>query len=172
MANIQKKDGGQQQGERGELVRFEPFQMMRDLMGWDPFQMFGTMPMMRGRRSGDMMWSPNIEIRENKDGYVFKCDVPGLKPEELDVSVTGDRLQISGKREQEQDQTGEEGTYHTYERSYGSFCRMFTLPENADIDQIRSSLDNGVLTLVVPKKAGSTPQQKKIQISSGARSKS
>jgi HSP20 family protein len=58
---------------------------------------------------------------------------------------------------------------HTYERSYGQFSRSFTLPETVDIDNVRCDLNNGVLTLVVPKKPGSAPHRRKIQIGSGSK---
>jgi len=76
-------------------------------------------------------------------------------------------LQIKGKREYEQDQ--EEGQVHTYERSFGSFSRSFQLPESADVDNVHSDLKDGVLTLVVPKKPGSSPQRRKVQVSSGGK---
>ena len=59
---------------------------------------------------------------------------------------------------------------HTYERSYGSFSRVFSLPDEADLDSIRSELKDGVLTLVVPKKAGAGTQRRKIQLGSGSKS--
>jgi HSP20 family protein len=172
MANLVKKDGNQQQEQgRGELVRWDPFQMMRDLMSFDPFQMFQNLPILRGR-GREMVWNPNVEIKETDDSYVFKADVPGIKPDDLEISLTGNRLEISGKREQEREEGGEQGTYHAWERSYGSFCRTFTLPEHADLDHIKSDLKDGVLTLVVPKKAGSASQKKKIQVGSGTGAKS
>ena len=96
------------------------------------------------------------------------ADIPGIRNEDLDISLSGNQLQISGKREHEQEQG--EGQYHTYERSYGSFTRSFTLPESADLDKIRSDMKDGELTLIVPKKPGSSPQRRKIQIGTGTKS--
>ena len=182
MANVVKKDGGQQtqgtQGQRGELVRRDPFQLardpfqmfardpfqfMREMMS-DPFRMFQMSPWM-GRDAG---WNPGFEIRETDDAFVFKADMPGIRNEDLDISLSGNQLQISGKREHEHEQG--EGQYHSYERSYGSFTRSFALPESADLDKIRSDLKDGELTLVVPKKPGSAPQRRKIQIGAGTKS--
>lgn len=191
---IFKRDGseGQRQrgGEQGSLMRREPsqrdpfqsmmvrdpfqmmmrdpFQMMREMMV-DPFRMFQQMaPWMEpGREGREMMWNPQFEIRETDDAFLFKGDMPGVKTEDLDISVMGNNLQISGKREREAE--SDEGTMHTYERTFGQFSRSFALPDSADIDKIRSDLKDGVLTLVIPKRPGSAPQRRKIQIGSGTK---
>ena len=166
----------QTQEQRGELVRREPtqvvsrepylqlrdlmrnpFEAMRDLMRWDPFREIA--PLTRGGRA----WSPDFEIRETKDSYVFKADLPGAKKEDIDISVVGNRLQVSGKREEEEET--QDDTYYAYERSYGTFTRTFTLPDTADTEHISSKFSDGVLTLVVPKTAES--KARKIQIGSG-----
>jgi HSP20 family protein len=152
MANMIKKDGN----ENRSVARqdpFNPFQMMRDFL-------FDSI-----RGGGELAWNPSFEVRESDNAYVFKADLPGTKPDDLDVCVVGNRLEVRGKRDQETEQ--DEGTYHTYERSYGSFARAFTLPETADLDKIRSDLKDGVLTLVIPKRAPSGPQRRKVQIGSG-----
>lgn len=189
MANMMKKDGNQpqqgsqsqqgnqpqvQRGSQGELVRTDPlavmmrdpFQLMRDLM-WDPLGMLQQMMPMRGV-GRELVWNPSFEVRETTDAFVIKGDLPGVTEGDLDITVTGNRLAVSGKREHEQEQ--DEGTMHTYERSYGNFVRTFSLPEIADIDKIKCDLENGVLTMMVPKKPGPSQQSKKVQISSRSRS--
>lgn len=172
MANLMKKDGKEgQQGQRGggerELVRFDPFQMMRELMT-DPFSLFQMTPWRGlGLGRGELAWNPSFEIRETDDAFLFKGDLPGLKQEDVDVTLTGNRLQVSGKRDEEKEIS--EGTVHAYERSFGSFSRSFTLPETADLDKIRCDLKDGVLTMVVPKKAGAGQAAKKIQIGGGSK---
>jgi HSP20 family protein len=166
MANMVKKDGGQGQPQT-QMTRWDPFSMMRDLLSFDPFGMF------QGRGRGqEMTWNPSIEVRETDDSYVFEADVPGTKPEDLEVTLTGNRLQIAGKREQTREEGDEKSTYHTWERSYGSFCRTFTMPQHADLEHIKSELKDGVLKLVVPKQAGSKQQTKKIQVGSSTTQKS
>ena len=152
MANMVKKDGGS---------------MLRDLLSFDPFAMFQA----RGR-SEEMTWNPSIEVRETDESYVFEADVPGMKPQDLDVTLTGNRLQIAGKREQTREEGDEKSTYHTWERSYGSFCRTFTLPQHADLEHVKSELKDGVLKLVVPKQANAKQQTKKIQVGSSTSQKS
>jgi HSP20 family protein len=145
-----------------QLMR-DPFQLMRDMLV-EPFRALTGWP---GR---DLLWNPSFEIRETDDAFVFRADMPGVRNEDLDISMIGNQLQICGKRDQEQQ--NDEGRYHTCERAYGSFVRMFALPESADVDSIRAELRHGVLTLSVPKKPGSTSQRRKIQIGSSAGQKS
>jgi HSP20 family protein len=133
---------------------------MREMMV-DPFRTMRPL----GR---DIGWNVDFEIRETDDAFVFKADMPGIRNDDLEITLTGNQLVITGKREHEQEQG--EGQWHTYERSYGNFSRSFALPESADLDKIRSELKDGVLTLVVPKKPGTSPQRRKIQIGTGAKS--
>jgi HSP20 family protein len=156
MADIVKKNGGQ-------TTEWDPMRAMRELMKWDPFrEMMPSFPAFAAFERAS--WSPSFDVTENKDGYVFKADVPGVKLEDLEITTTGNRLQICGKRESEQEHKTD--TVYTYERQYGSFTRSFTLPEGADISHARSELKDGVLTLVIPKQPGAQP--KKIEISGSA----
>src|SRR5262249_14640241 len=90
--------------------RWEPFRMMRDLLGWDPFREMATFV-----AHGPAMFAPSFEIKETKENYVFKADVPGVKESDLEITLTGNRLTISGKREAERKEQNE--TYYAYERS-------------------------------------------------------
>lgn len=161
MAIIKKEQGQSPSGNGGQLQRrtggrADPFSIMRDLMRFDPFGVM--MPFQAAER----MWTPQFEVRETNDAFLFTADVPGLKEDDLEVHLTGNRLAISGKREREEEER-EGDTVYAYERSFGSFHRAFTLPDNADTDHVRAELEKGVLTLVVPKRPGAQP--KKIQIS-------
>jgi HSP20 family protein len=189
MANVGKKDGGEQkaqqqpQGEkpqRAELMRREtgqgmtrepfqmmwrdPFRLMRDMLV-DPWRVFSQG--MAGGLARNQNLAPSFDIRETDDAFIFKADMPGLKPENLEITLDNNDLLISGSREEEREEG--EGRYHTVERSFGSFSRMFTLPDTADTNNIKSDLKDGELTLVVPKKAGAA-QKRKIQVGSGSKS--
>jgi HSP20 family protein len=122
----------------------DPFDVMNELMRWDPFRELGVV----SNRS--VAFVPTFEVKETKDGYVFKADLPGIKEKDLDISLTGNRLTVAGRREEEQRQ--EEERYFAYERSYGSFSRSFTLPEGVDAENVQAELKDGVLTLNVAKK--------------------
>jgi HSP20 family protein len=168
-----------EQVQRSEVVRRDPFDLLaRDpfqLLLRDPFQLMRDMlvePLraLSGGRGRELMWNPGFEIRETDDAFVFRADIPGLRAEDLEISLTGNQLTISGAREQDQQQ--DEGRYHTYERAYGSFTRVFALPDSVDTDNLRAELTSGVLTLSIPKKPGATQQRRKIQVGSGEGQKS
>nr|XP_023906086.1 18.1 kDa class I heat shock protein-like [Quercus suber] len=91
-------------------------------------------------------------------------DLPGLNKEEVKVEVEDDRvLQISGERKVEKEE--KKDTWHRVERSSGKFLRRFRLPENAKMDQIKASMENGVLTVTIPKVEVKKPEVKAIEIS-------
>lgn len=95
---------------------------------------------------------------------MFKADVPGLKREEVKVEVEEGRiLQISGEKSKEKEEKNDK--WHRVERSSGKFLRRFRLPENAKMDQIKASMENGVLTVTVPKEDEKKPEVKSIDIS-------
>jgi len=98
------------------------------------------------------------------DAYLFRADLPGVDETDLDISLTGSRLTVSGRREAETRQ--ESDTFFAYERSYGTFTRSFTLPEGIDDEHIDAELKNGVLSLKIPKRA--EHQAKKISLKSVA----
>jgi HSP20 family protein len=152
MSDIVKKNGGQ-------LKEWDPVRAMREFMQWDPFR-----EMMPTSTFRELAFTPDFDVTENKDAYVFKADVPGVKRDDIEITTMGNRLTVSGKRESESETKND--TYYAYERQYGSFTRSFTLPEGADLEHAKSELKEGVLTLVIPKLAAA--QAKKISISSGA----
>ena len=156
MSNITKRDTG--------ATTWNPFRSVRDFFGWDPFR--EMTPLLGGPESlQDDSWIPHVEVRETKDAFVFQADVPGVEKDDLDVTLSGNRLQIAGRRDAERET--KDDTVYTYERSFGSFTRAFTLPADVDADQIRTDLADGVLTLVVPKRA--SVEAKTITIGAGSK---
>ncbi|KAK4606672.1 hypothetical protein RGQ29_000781 [Quercus rubra] len=116
---------------------------------WDPFKDFPF----------------SSESQSTPEAHVFRADLPGLNKEEVKVEVEDDRvLQISGERKVEKEE--KKDTWHRVERSSGKFLRRFRLPENAKMDQINASMENGVLTVTVPKVEVKKPDVKSIEISS------
>jgi HSP20 family protein len=126
-----------------------PLRTMRDFLRWDPFREMS--PSWFGPSYSEPTFTPAFEVKETKDGFVFKADVPGVKDKDVEVKLTGTRLAISGKREVEHEDKTD--TFYAYERNYGTFVRTFTLPEDIDHDHVQADMKDGVLTVSVPKKA-------------------
>ena len=122
----------------------------------DPFDLFG--------RFGDLFerepffspanraeWLPPVDIKETDEGYVFHMDVPGMKPEDLDVELHEGVLSIRGSRTEEKKE--DEKGYVRTERRHGSFSRQFRVPTNVQADSLKAEVKDGVLTIEVPKGA-------------------
>ncbi|MDR3745193.1 MAG: Hsp20/alpha crystallin family protein [Acidobacteriaceae bacterium] len=105
---------------------------------------------------------PPVDIYEDAQQLVLKLEVPGIKQENLDVSVENQMLTIKGERKMETDQ--KEENFHRIERSYGSFTRSFTLPQTVDSAAVKASYDAGVLTITMAKKEAAKPKQVKVEI--------
>lgn len=139
--------------EMEPLTRWDPFGLMEAITRWDPFrELERAYAPVVGR-----VLAPDFELRESKDAFVLRADVPGMKQDDIDISVVGNRVTVSGKREEEKREEGER--YHVLERSYGTFTRSFTLPETCDFENITADLKEGVLSLTIPKKAEAQPKR-------------
>ncbi|KAK8522168.1 hypothetical protein V6N13_115141 [Hibiscus sabdariffa] len=136
---------------------FDPF----SLDVWDPFKDF---PLPSSLTTQNSLVNARIDWKETPEAHVFKADLPGLKKEDIKVEIEEDRvLQISGERNMEKEDKND--TWHRVERSTGKFMRRFRLPENVRMDQVKASMENGVLTVTVPKVEMKKPDVKAIEIS-------
>ncbi|GMY10849.1 Class I heat shock protein [Fagus crenata] len=142
---------------------FDPFSL--DM--WDPFDGVFTSALANvpaSARETSAFANTRIDWKETPEAHVFKADLPGLKKEEVKVEVEEGRvLQISGERSKEQEEKNEK--WHRVERSSGKFLRRFRLPDNAKIDEVKACMENGVLTVTVPKEEEKKPEVKPIEIS-------
>lgn len=141
---------------------FDPFSL--DL--YDPVEGFSTPSGMTNTTSKDVAAFTNAKVdwRETPEAHVFKADLPGLKKEEVKVEVEdGNILQISGERSSENEEKNDK--WHRVERSSGKFMRRFKLPENAKVEEVKASMENGVLSVTVPKMPERKPEVKSIDIS-------
>ena len=103
---------------------------------------------------------PNLDVYETGNDVVAKATLPGIKPEDVEITLTGDMLTITGETKEETEQ--KDKNYLRRERRYGSFSRTVSLPEGLEGDKAEAKFDNGVLTLTIPKSEQIKP--KKIQV--------
>ena len=105
-------------------------------------------------------WAPPIEMYEEKDKYVVKAELPGMKKDEIEVSITDNVLTIKGERKAEEER--KESNYYCCERYYGSFLRSINLPGNVDAKKISAGYKDGILEISLPKTA--EEKEKKIEV--------
>ncbi|XP_075513397.1 18.1 kDa class I heat shock protein-like [Primulina tabacum] len=151
-------------GNRRGNIR-DPFSMNI----WAPFQGFPFSVQLdnahgTAAREVSSFAGARIDWKETPEAHVFKADLPGLKKEEVKVDVEeGGILQISGERSREHEEKNDK--WHHVERSSGKFLRRFRLPEGAKVEEIKAAMENGMLTVTVPKEETKKPQAKVIDIS-------
>jgi HSP20 family protein len=145
------------------LVRYEPWGLLNQLHG-EIDRLFDT----RLPRYGDDRdqlatsdWVPAVDIREENDRYVIHADVPGVKPEDIEVHMENGVLSITGKRDTESSEERE--GYKRVERVQGSFFRRFSLPDTADAEAISAKSRDGVLEIAIPKQAKVMPKRIKVE---------
>ena len=153
---------------------------MRTLTRWEPINDISNLSQRMDRMFEELMgrglrrlaeddrvrgsWSPAVNILERKDAIVITADLPGLKAEDVDVTVDNGVLTIRGERRLEEASEGE--TYHRVERVYGVFERTFTLPNSVDVNTIDAKFRNGEMVVTLPKREESKPRAVKVAVES------
>lgn len=145
------------------------------IVRWDPFDAFiGAQEDLNRcfrrswlRPTGETLaeggeWAPAIDIYETGDAFVLEAELPGMDPDDIEVSVEDGVLSIRGERRQEREV--KEENYHRVERAYGAFQRSVRLPLDIDADGVKAAYDNGVLKATVPKKEPKKPKSIPIEI--------
>lgn len=107
-------------------------------------------------------WSPSVDIAETDSGFEVRAELPGVKQDDVNVSVRDNVLTLRGEKRQEE--TDEGKNYRRVERHYGSFQRAFTLPPNVNPEAITANYRDGVLTLTVPKAEEAQPKEIPIEV--------
>ncbi|MBN1834088.1 MAG: Hsp20/alpha crystallin family protein [Deltaproteobacteria bacterium] len=106
---------------------------------------------------------PLMNVTEDKNSFYVRAELPGLKPDELEISVTGDTLSLSGEREIPAED--ENAQYHRREREAGKFSRIVSLPSQVDTGKVEARSADGILTVVLPKAEAAKPRQIAIKAS-------
>lgn len=145
----------------GNMQRFEP---QGALSRFDPMSGLGTMfdmfDLMRPNRTfGEQ--NLRIDVNETEEAYLVKAEMPGIKKEDINVTIDGDEVTISGERSAEQER--KDGNTVCRERYQGRQYRSFTLPQHIDEEKASASCHDGVLELSLPKKAGAGAKKLAIQ---------
>jgi HSP20 family protein len=147
------------------------------IVQWDPFRereemssrlnrLFGrSLPTLAdGDKSAMTMidWAPSVDIAETAEEYQIKAELPEVKKEDVKVSVDSGVLRIEGERKHEKEEKGKK--WHRVERSYGSFLRTFTVPDNADPAKVSAEFKNGVLNVHLPKSPNAKPTSVEVKV--------
>ena len=171
-------NGGQQIPVSHEQAKSQPLvhggslmNLQREMDRWfeDAFKSFGMPALQSGTRSTASLpefYRPQIDISGDDNCYQISLDVPGLSEADLSLEVKDDVLTIKGQKEASSETRDKH--YYRVERSFGSFQRTLALPDDANADEIKASLDKGVLKLEIPRRPAIADERdvKRISISS------
>ena len=138
-----------------------PFTRNRMMDIYNPFKEMADFE--RRFFSNNSLGSFSTDIRNNGDSYVLEADLPGVKKEDIQIDIDGDRLSISAQRSSSSEEKDSEGNYIRCERSVGTFSRSFDISAIRSQD-ISAAYENGVLTLTMPKKEAVIPASRRIEI--------
>lgn len=147
---------------------------MANLVRWDPFRDMVTLREVMDRLFEDSFAKPRrwlaptegvetlaLDVFESDDDIIVEVSIPGVKPEDIDISVTGDVLTIKGETQETTEE--QKGNYHLRERRYGAFQRSISLPTLIKADKTKAEFKDGVLTLTLPKVEEVKPKSIKIK---------
>jgi HSP20 family protein len=142
------------------IMRYKPFAELDDLgsglrLFQDTVSRLLTEPAARP-------WAPAVDIFETENELLLKADLPGVEMKDIDIQVENGTLTLRGERKYENET--KEGGFHRIERSYGSFARLFTLPDTVNFEDVKADFKNGVLTVKLPKKEVAKPRTIKIEV--------
>jgi len=144
------------------IIKYDPFRELRSLQDEMNRLFLTNYSRPEDREIARGVWSPNVDIFENKDQLVLEAELPGLKPEDVNVSIENNVLTIHGERRFEK--KDEDDNFHRVERAYGSFTRSFTLPPTVSSENVNALFDNGVLRLTLAKREEAKPHRIEIKV--------
>ncbi len=149
---------------------------MSVLAKWDPLRelddfsnrlssVFERSPVQKRDENGWFIqgkWAPLVDISEDEQEYLIKAELPGIEKDQVKVTVENGILLITGERTSEHEEKNRK--YHRVERSYGSFIRSFSLPDDADGTKVKAEFKNGVLKVHLPKDENAKPKSIEIKV--------
>lgn len=136
------------------IIRYEPWGLLNQLQR--------ELALSKDDKGGESSvataeWAPAVDIKEEADKFVIHADIPGVKPEDIEISMEAGVLTVKGEKETET-KTEKEG-YKRVERTSGSFYRRFSLPDSADGEAINAKCKHGVLEIIIPKREAIKPKR-------------
>ncbi len=148
------------------IVRWRP---LRDIVSiqdemnqlFDNF--FGGRVPRRWLKAEEGLWTPNVDVSETKDEIVVTAEMPGMKKEDIKLSVQDNVITLSGEKKSEEEK--KDANFYRLERSFGSFCRSFTLPTPVEAEKIKANFKDGILKVTLPKSEKVKPKEIPINIS-------
>ncbi len=141
------------------LAKYNPFDEFKDFNN-----RFNSLLKEFGDRESSSLsgFNPVVNTREGEFAYHVDADLPGVKKEDIKINVKNNMITLSGERKYKKEV--DEKDYHRVESSFGKFERSFTLPDDADAENITASNEDGVLEIVIPKLKSETAKVKKIEV--------
>ncbi len=148
-----------------------------NLLKWDPSveleevsnrlnRIFGRSPT-RTESGNEMLtvadWVPSVDISEVDAAYLVKAEIPGVKKEDVKVTIQDGMLTIQGERRQEKEEKGKK--FHRIERCYGSFMRSFRVPDDADESKVKAEFKDGMLNITLSKSEKTKPRPRQVNVS-------
>ena len=151
------------------ITRFNP---VREMTAFDPlddpfenfFRGFFMRPMSLESRALEQQMTFRVDVTENEKEYRVLADIPGVRKEDINVTIDGDEVSISAESKKEKDVKDSDGTVLRSERHYGRLHRTFTLGEEIDQANVQAKYADGVLELILPKVAVSSAKKKRITV--------
>ncbi len=146
---------------------------MADLVRWDPFRdletlrdeverVFDTFFGRRGLVGREPVFIPAIDVEETDDAFIVRAELPGMKKEDIKLTITEDSLTISGERKRAKEEKNK--TYHRMEIAYGKFVRTIEFPVDVDPKKAKAVYKDGILEITVPKSERAKPKEIEIEI--------
>lgn len=147
------------------LTQVDPFRAMEEIHN-RLSSIFNRTPARRQDGQEESMtvaeWSPVVDISEDEKEYLIKAELPGLKKEDVHITVENGVLTITGERKFEKEEKNKK--YHRVERAYGGFVRTFTVPDDGDGDKVAGEFKDGLLTIRIPKSEKAKPKQIEVKL--------
>lgn len=147
------------------LIKWDPFRELEDVSS-RLNRIFGR-PLGRAGQDNEMLatadWMPSVDISETDAAYLIKGEIPGVRKEDVKVTLQDGLLTIQGERKQEKEEKNKK--FHRVECSYGNFVRSFRVPDDADESAVKAEFKDGMLNVTLPKSAKAKPKSVDVAIS-------